>query len=148
MHNIIMSILDRIIYEKNKLVARGDTQKEMELNRKEMELRDKRLMDAQVRKEQEDKIKLAREDAKQRYALKEAEEKERIRYEKRLGYEKSGGLFGKVISTLESNSLNQPRKRVVKRKVPKVKRVVKRKVPKVKKKSFEVNTGKNFKWGL
>jgi hypothetical protein len=143
-----MGILDRIIYEKNKLVARGDTQKEMELNRKEMELRDKRAMDRQVRKEQQERIKLAREDAKQRYALKEAEEKERIRYEKRLASDKSGGLFGKVISTLESNSLNQPRKRVVKRKVPKVKRVVKRKVPKVKKKRFEVNTGKNFKWGL
>ena len=79
-----MSLLDRVEYEKNKLLARGDTNKLMELNKKSIEAKEKRMMDKQVEKEHKYKLNLEREKARKEYQIAEAREREKINYEARV----------------------------------------------------------------
>lgn len=88
-----MGIIEYLTYQKNKVVAGGNTEREMELNRKNMEARDKALMEKRVREEQARRVQLAREQAKQEYDVKYAQEEERIRYERRVAQAKKGGLI-------------------------------------------------------
>lgn len=92
-----MGLLEYLTYQKNKVVAGGNTEREMELNRKSMEARDKALMEKRVREEQARRVQLAREQAKQEYDVKYAQEEERIRYERRVAQAKSGGLIGNLL---------------------------------------------------
>jgi hypothetical protein len=79
-----MSLLDRVEYEKNKLLARGDTNKLIELNKKSMEAKEKRMIDKQVEKEHQYKLNLEREKARKEYQIAEAREREKINYESRI----------------------------------------------------------------
>lgn len=124
-----MSLLDRVEYEKNKLLARGDTNKLIELNKKSMEAKEKRMMDKQVKEEQKRLVDLERERARHEYSVKEARERERIRYEGRVRKaeqdSKSGGIFGRFVSGVEGVSKRQaePRTSVKRKSKRKVRRV-------------------------
>ena len=141
--------MEKIIYQKNKILARGDTQKEIELNRKEMEHREKRMMDKQVKEEHKRRVELERESARKEYEIKEVRERERINYEKRIAKAQTEtSFFDKLTKKLDSPS---PQVRAKPRAKPKARTTVKKtqqvkkmKVPATKK--YEVQCGKNFKW--
>jgi len=79
-----MSLLDRVEYEKNKLLARGDTKRLIELNKKSIEAKEKSMIDKQVEKEHQYKLNLEREKARKEYQIAEAREREKINYESRI----------------------------------------------------------------
>ena len=131
-----MSLTDYLIYQKNKLVAGGDTQKEMELNRKEMELKEQRAMEKQVKEEQKRLIDLERERARQEYSVKEAREIERIKYERKIKQaQQSGGksILDNLLGGSPKTQQPAPRKRVMYKKKPP-------------KKFDGFGAGKGFKW--
>lgn len=147
-----MSLTDYLIYQKNKLVAGGDTQKEMELNRKEMELKEQRAMEKQVKEEQKRLVELERERARQEYSIKEARERERIKYEGRVRRaeqdSKTGGIFGRFVSGVEGVSKRQaePRTSVKRKTKRKVRRVAS--PPKKRSGGGIFSRGTSFKWSV
>ncbi len=116
-----MGLTDYLLYQKNKVLAGGNTEKEMEYNRREMELRDKREMDKRIREEQQRRVQLAREQAKQEYDLKYAQEEEKLKYERKLAQAKSGkqgGILGMFLNrgsgraTVRGRAYPQPKRKV------------------------------------
>jgi len=89
-----MGLMDYLTYQKNKVIAGGNTEKEMELNRQSMEARDKAIMEKRVKEEQARRVQLARDQAKQEYDVKYAQEEQRIKYERKVAQAKAGGSGG------------------------------------------------------
>lgn len=115
-----MSLLDNLLYQKNKILARGDTVKEMELNQREIEFRDKREMDRQVQEEHKRRVSMQREQARKEYEIKYAQEEERIKYEQKLSrakeQSKRGSILDRLSNTVERRSKGQGPMRLKSRK--------------------------------